>query len=70
MYRELLPIGSVGLLKGGTKRRMIVGRIVAREGEEQISTMLIVRLQKSIVLIQRREDYGNNAASFLQFNEK
>lgn len=37
MYRELLPIGSVVLLKGGTKRLMIVGRVVAREGEEQIS---------------------------------
>lgn len=28
MYRELLPIGSVVLLKGGKKRLMICGRVV------------------------------------------
>lgn len=37
MYRELLPIGSVVLLKGGSKRLMIVGRVVSRDGGEEIS---------------------------------
>jgi len=32
MYQDLLPIGSVVLLKGGNKRVMICGRIQARAG--------------------------------------
>ena len=36
MYKDLLPIGSVVLLKGGEKRLMICGRVVCREDGEQI----------------------------------
>ena len=36
MYKDLLPIGSVVLLKGGQKRLMICGRIQAREGSSKI----------------------------------
>lgn len=36
MYKNLLPIGSVVLLKGGDKRIMICGRIQAKEGENTI----------------------------------
>lgn len=36
MYKDLLPIGSVVLLKGGSKRIMICSRIQAREGEQVI----------------------------------
>lgn len=36
MYKNLLPIGSVVLLKGGEKRVMICGRIQGRVGEERI----------------------------------
>lgn len=36
MYSELLPIGSVVLLKGGNKRLMICGRIQTRQGEDTI----------------------------------
>ena len=36
MYKNMLPIGSVVLLKGGDKRVMICGRIQAREGESII----------------------------------
>ena len=36
MYEELLPIGSVVLLKDGEKRVMICGRIQAKEGEDTI----------------------------------
>jgi len=36
MYKDLLPIGSVVLLKGGNKRVMICGRIQARAGENTI----------------------------------
>lgn len=36
MYKDLLPIGSVVLLKGGEKRIMICGRIQAKEGDNTI----------------------------------
>ncbi len=36
MYKNLLPIGSVVLLKGGNKKIMICGRIQTRSGEDAI----------------------------------
>lgn len=36
MYKDLLPIGSVVLLKDGEKRIMICGRIQAKAGENEI----------------------------------
>ncbi len=36
MYKNLLPIGSVVLLKGGEKRVMICGRIQTRSGDQTI----------------------------------
>lgn len=36
MYKDMLPIGSVVLLKGGDKRIMICGRIQTRAGEDRI----------------------------------
>lgn len=36
MQRNLLPIGSVVLLKGGEKRIMICGRIQTKSGEDII----------------------------------
>ncbi len=36
MYGDLLPIGSVVLLKGATKKLMITGRILSDEKLEQI----------------------------------
>lgn len=36
MDKNLLPIGSVVLLKGGEKRIMICGRIQVKEGSEEI----------------------------------
>lgn len=36
MYKHLLPIGSVVLLKGGDKRVMICGRIQTRSGDDKI----------------------------------
>ena len=36
MYKDLLPIGSIVLLKGGEKRIMICGRIQAKDGEDDI----------------------------------
>lgn len=36
MYKNLLPIGSVVLLKGGNKRVMICGRIQTRSGSDEI----------------------------------
>ncbi len=36
MYKNLLPIGSVVLLKGGEKRIMITSRIITRAGSDEI----------------------------------
>ena len=36
MYENLLPIGSVVLLKDGNKRVMITGRIQAHVGEKKV----------------------------------
>ncbi len=36
MYKNLLPIGSIVLLKGGEKRIMICGRIQSKDGENTI----------------------------------
>ena len=36
MYKNLLPIGSVVLLKGGEKRLMICGRIQTRAGSDRV----------------------------------
>ncbi len=36
MYKDLLPIGSVVLLKGGEKRIMICGRIQAKADTNEI----------------------------------
>ncbi len=36
MYKGLLPIGSVVLLKGGNKRVMITGRILTKAGDDTI----------------------------------
>lgn len=36
MYKDLLPIGSIVLLKGGDKRIMICGRIQAKDGDDTI----------------------------------
>lgn len=36
MYKDLLPIGTVVLLKGGEKRIMICGRIQTKSGENTI----------------------------------
>lgn len=36
MYENLLPLGSVVLVKGGNKRVMITGRIQARVGEHKV----------------------------------
>ena len=36
MYKDLLPLGSVVLLKGGSKRLMIIGRIQSRAGSNEI----------------------------------
>lgn len=36
MYENLLPLGSVVLLKGASKRVMICGRIQARSGDKKV----------------------------------
>ena len=36
MYQDLLPLGSVVLLKGGKKRVMICSRVQTRAGEDRI----------------------------------
>lgn len=36
MYNNMLPLGSVVLLKGAKKRVMICGRVLTRAGEDKI----------------------------------
>ena len=36
VYEKLLPLGSVVLLEGGTKRVMICGRVQARKGDDKV----------------------------------
>ena len=36
MHKNLLPIGSVVLLRGGEKRLMICGRIQTRAGSDKV----------------------------------
>lgn len=36
MYKNMLPLGTVVLLKGGQKRLMICGRVMTRAGENKI----------------------------------
>ncbi len=36
MYKDLLPVGSVVLLKGGNKRIMICGRIQSKAGDSTV----------------------------------
>lgn len=36
MYKDLLPIGSVVLLKGGQRKLMVVGRVVCKEDDNKI----------------------------------
>lgn len=36
MYGQLLPLGSVVLVKGASKRLMITGRVQVRAGEDRI----------------------------------
>lgn len=36
MYKDMLPIGSIVLLKGGNKRIMIIGRIQTKAGDDTI----------------------------------
>ena len=36
MYKDLLPVGSIVLLKGGEKRLMICGRVSCQSGSDVI----------------------------------
>lgn len=36
MYKNMLPLGSVVLLKGGNKRVMICGRVLTRANDDKI----------------------------------
>ena len=49
MYKNLLPVGSVVLLKGGQKRVMICGRVQARVGENKIYDYAACRYPEGII---------------------
>lgn len=36
MYKNMLPLGTIVMLKGGNKRVMICGRIITRANDEKI----------------------------------
>ncbi len=48
-YKDLLPIGSVVLLKGGEKRVMIVGRIQTKAGDDKIYDYCAIYFPEGLV---------------------
>lgn len=48
MYKNLLPVGSIVLLKGGEKRLMICGRVVCMAGRDEIYDYVACRYPEGV----------------------
>jgi len=73
MYKDLLPIGSVVLLKGGEKRIMICGRIQSKEGENNIYDYSACYYPQGIVGSDEMFFFNRDAISdvfFIGFQDK
>ena len=69
MERNLLPIGSVVLLKGGEKRIMICGRIQTRAGEDIIYDYSACYYPEGIVDPKQMFFFNNDAIDKVFFGE-
>lgn len=67
MERNLLPIGSVVLLKGGEKRIMICGRIQTRAGEDIIYDYSACYYPEGIVDPKQMFFFNNDAIAKVFF---
>lgn len=73
MYKDLLPIGSIVLLKGGDKRIMICGRIQVKDGEDVIYDYSACYYPEGIVDLSSMFFFNRNAIEtvyFLGFQDK
>ena len=67
MYSNLLPIGSVVLLKDGEKRVMICGRIQTRAGEDKIYDYVACPYPEGIVDPENMFFFNREAVDSLFF---
>lgn len=67
MKRDLLPIGSVVLLKGGEKRIMICGRIQTKAGEDTIYDYSACYFPEGIVDSKHMFFFNNDAIERIFF---
>lgn len=67
MQRDLLPIGSVVLLKGGEKRIMICGRIQTKAGEDMIYDYSACYFPEGIVDPKQMFFFNNDAIERIFF---
>lgn len=67
MRRDLLPIGSVVLLKGGEKRIMICGRIQTKAGEDIIYDYSACYFPEGIVDAKHMFFFNNDAIERIFF---
>ncbi len=67
MKRDLLPIGSVVLLKGGEKRIMICGRIQTKAGEDTIYDYSACYFPEGIVDAKHMFFFNNDAIERIFF---
>lgn len=67
MYKNLLPIGSVVLLEGGEKRVMIVSRVIAKAGENEIYDYAACYYPEGIVDPNNMFFFNNDAIATVFF---
>lgn len=72
MYKNMLPLGSVVLLKGGKKRVMVCGRVLTRANEDKIYDYCACYFPEGIIGSQNMVFFDSEAIErifFLGFND-
>ncbi len=67
MYEKLLPLGSVVLVKGGTKRVMITGRVQVKKGDSKIYDYSACLYPEGIVNPQHMYFFDHSSIERLYF---
>lgn len=67
MYKDMLPLGSVVLLKGGNKRVMICGRVLTRAGEDKIYDYCACYFPEGIIGSKNMVFFDNEAIERIFF---